>query len=118
MTGPLVAWTALGLSILASVAGQTLLKAGASATTFWAQLLEPRSIAGLAAYGLAAFFYMRALRDLPISVALPVTGVTYLAAALVGALLFGERLAALQFAGIALICAGVGLLVGTVGPVR
>lgn len=109
------AWLMLGLSIAASVVGQTLLKAGASAPDFRAQLLDIRSVIGLAAYGLAALFYMLALRRLPMSVALPLTAVTYLGAVLMGRVAFGEQLNTAQVAGMALIGAGV-LLLGTNTP--
>lgn len=105
-----LAWLTLGASILASIAGQTLLKAGASAADFRSQLLDPRSLIGLAAYGVAAVFYMVALRRLSMAVALPLTSATYLGAALVGFLVFGERLNVGQISGLAVIGAGVLIL--------
>jgi small multidrug resistance pump len=110
VSGLQFAWLTLGLSILTSVAGQTLLKAGASAPDFRTQLLDPRSMAGLAAYGIAALFYMLALRRLPMSVALPLTATTYLGAVLMGRIAFGEQLNAAQIAGMILVGAGVLLL--------
>lgn len=103
------AWAALGLSVAASIVGQWLLKAGASTSGFQAQLLDPRSLGGLIAYGVAALFYMLALRRLPVSVALPLTAVTYLGSAMVGYALFNERLNPGQLTGLAVI--GVGVLV-------
>ncbi len=109
-----VAWLSLIASITASIAGQALLKAGSAAVDFRAQLLDPRSIAGLAAYGLAALLYMVALRRLPMSVALPFTALTYVAAALVGRWAFAEQLNLVQAAAITLICVGaVTLAVGS-----
>lgn len=109
MTAPSYAWAALGLSIVASILGQWLLKAGASTGAFIEQLFDPRSVGGLTAYGVAALFYMLALRRLPVSVALPLTAATYLGSALVGYAAFGERLNFGQFAGLAVI--GLGVLV-------
>lgn len=106
MSGAALAWLALVGSIAASIAGQALLKAGSAAADFRAQLLDPRSLAGLAAYGLAAVLYMMALRRLPMSVALPFTAVSYVAAALVGRWAFAEQLNAVQLAAIAIICVG------------
>lgn len=109
-----LSWAALVASIGASIAGQALLKAGSAAADFRAQLLDPRSVAGLAAYGLAALLYMVALRRLPMSVALPFTAVSYVAAALVGRWAFAEQLNAVQIAAIAIICVGtVTLAVGS-----
>ena len=109
-----LSWAALVASIAASIAGQALLKAGSAAADFRAQLLDPRSVAGLAAYGLAALLYMLALRRLPMSVALPFTAVSYVAAALVGRWAFAEQLNTLQIAAIAIICIGtVTLAVGS-----
>lgn len=108
MTAQSYAWAALGLSIVASIVGQWLLKAGASTGAFMAQLFDPRSLGGLTAYGVAAIFYMLALRRLPVSVALPLSAATYLGGALVGYAVFNERMNLGQLAGLAVI--GVGVL--------
>ena len=110
MSAAAASWLALIASITASIAGQTLLKAGWSAGDFRAQLFDPRSLVGLAAYGLAALLYMLALRRLPMSVALPFTAVSYLAATLIGYFAFAERLNPTQLAAVAVISAGVVLL--------
>ena len=109
MTALQFAWLSLGLSIAASIFGQALLKAGASAVEFRTQLFDPRSLAGLAAYGVAAVFYMLALRRLPMAVALPLSATTYIGGALLGYLAFGERLNTGQLAG--LLAIGFGVLV-------
>ena len=70
-------WVNLWIAIIMSLAGQTLLKAGAVAhqasTALMAQFLNPRTIGGLALYVGAAFLYIIALRRIPLSVALPCT---------------------------------------------
>ena len=53
---------------------------------------------------------MVALRKLPMSVALPFTAVSYLAAALVGYFAFAERLNLMQMAAVGVICVGVVML--------
>ncbi len=103
-------WAALALAIATSLAGQTLLKAGAGAASFMAQLFDPRTMIGLVLYGGAALLYIVALRRIPMSVALPCTAVSYIAAALIGHYGFGEPLGALHIAAITLIGAGVVLL--------
>jgi small multidrug resistance pump len=103
-------WAVLALAIAISMAGQTLLKAGAGASSFLAQILDVRTLIGLCLYGGAAVLYIIALRRIPMSVALPCTAVSYVAAALIGHFAFAEALGTPQIGGIALICAGVVLL--------
>jgi small multidrug resistance pump len=103
-------WAVLAAAIGTSMAGQTLLKAGAGATDFIAQLLDWRTILGLALYGGAAILYIVALRRIPMSVALPFTAVSYVAALLIGHYVFGESITLQHIAAITLICAGVLLL--------
>lgn len=103
-------WAMLVLAIATSMVGQTLLKAGAAASDFLAQLFDWRTLLGLGLYGLAALLYIVALRRIPMSVALPCTAVSYIAAALIGHFGFGEPLTATHVAAIGLIGAGVVLL--------
>src|ERR1700728_1671079 len=98
-------WAVLVAAIVTSMGGQTLLKAGAGAPSFLGQLLDPRTLTGLFLYGGAALLYIIALRRIPMSVALPCTAVSYVAAALIGHYGFAEPLGAL-----ALICSGVVML--------
>jgi multidrug transporter EmrE-like cation transporter len=106
----MTAWLTLLGAILVSVAGQTLLKAGAAAADFRAQLLARPTLAGLLLYGGAAMLYIVALRRIPLSVALPCTALSYVAALLIGHYGFAEPLAGRQMAAVALICAGVAVL--------
>lgn len=103
-------WVVLAAAIVTSMAGQTLLKAGAGAADFTAQLLDWHTIVGLVLYGGAALLYIIALRRIAMSVALPCTAISYVAAALIGHYTFAEPLGAQHLAAIGLICAGVVLL--------
>jgi len=103
-------WGVLAAAIVTSMAGQTLLKAGAGAVDLLAQLLDLRTLFGLCLYGGAAFLYIIALRRIPMSVALPCTAVSYVAAALIGHYAFAEPMGMAQVGGIGLICAGVVML--------
>jgi small multidrug resistance pump len=103
-------WAVLVAAIVTSMGGQTLLKAGAGAPSFLGQLLDPRTLTGLFLYGGAALLYIIALRRIPMSVALPCTAVSYVAAALIGHYGFEEPLGGVQMGAIGLICAGVVLL--------
>lgn len=105
-----VYWTALAFAIMASWAGQTLLKAGAGAPDFVTQLLDWRTLVGLCLYGSASMLYLVALRRIPMSVAMPFTAVSYIAAVLIGHYAFAEAVSFMQLGAIALICAGVVLL--------
>ena len=103
-------WPALVAAVVASILGQGLLKAGAGAESFVVQLFDRRTLLGLALYGGSALLYIVALRRIPMSVALPSTAVSYVAAALVGHYVFGEPLSGQHAMGITLIAAGVALL--------
>jgi drug/metabolite transporter (DMT)-like permease len=103
-------YVVLGLSILAGIAGQMLLKAGADAPSLVAQMLRPSTLAGLALYGSAAFLYIFALRKIPLSVAFPSVSLSYAVVAVLGHFLFGEPFGPKQIGGIALIMGGVVLI--------
>jgi multidrug transporter EmrE-like cation transporter len=100
----------LAAAIATSMAGQTLLKAGAGVPSFIAQLFDPRTISGFILYGGAAILYIVALRRIPMSVALPCTAASYIAAALIGHYAFAEPLGPLRIGAIGCICVGVVLL--------
>ena len=103
----MIHWAALLAAIATSMGGQTLLKAGAGAPDFCRQLLDWRTMLGLALYGGAAMLYIIALRRIPMSVALPVTAISYIAAALIGHFVFQEPLTAMHLLAIGLIMLGV-----------
>jgi len=105
-----VYYVALAIGILAGIAGQMLLKAGAEAPDFVGQILRPSTLCGLALYGSAAFLYMVALRKIPVSVAFPSVSLSYAIVAVLGHFLFGEPFGIKQIGGIALIMGGVVLI--------
>jgi multidrug transporter EmrE-like cation transporter len=107
----MLSWLMLFSAIAISMGGQTLLKAGAQAGSLLQQLTDMRSLTGLCLYGTASLFYMVALRRIPMSVALPCTAISYVAAALIGHFVFDEALGLAHVAAIGLISAGVVLLV-------
>ena len=100
-------WGMLAGAVAVSIFGQTLLKAGSGEIDFLTQLLDWRTLVGLALYGGAAFLYIVALRRIPMSVALPCTAVSYVAAALIGHYAFHEPLTVSHIAAIGLITSGV-----------
>jgi small multidrug resistance pump len=103
-------WAALGGAIATTILGQSLLKAGAGAVDYLTQLSDWRTLVGLVLYGGAALLYIVALRRIPMSVALPCTAASYVAAALIGHYVFHEPLTGLHIGAIALIMGGVLLL--------
>ncbi len=103
-------WILLAAAITTSMLGQALLKAGAAAPNFVAQLFDRHTVIGLGLYGGAALLYISALRRIPMSVALPCTAASYAAALLVGHFAFDEPIGGAQLAAIGLISAGVLLL--------
>ena len=103
-------WVTLFAAIATSMAGQTMLKAGAGRADFITQLFDWRTLVGLCVYGGAAILYIVALRRIPMSQALPCTAISYVVAALIGHYGFGEPLGLPHLAAIALICAGVVIL--------
>lgn len=107
-------WLCLWGAILTSVFGQALLKAGAlgksAAQGFLSQVFDPQTLGGLALYGLAALLYTAALRRIPLSVALPCTASSYVAAVFVGHAAFGEPISTLHWSAVLVIGCGVALL--------
>lgn len=107
-------WVFLWLAILISVGGQTLLKAGAlgqaHSADFIAQVLDRRTVAGLTLYVAATFLYIVALRRIPLSVALPCTAASYIAAVFVGHFLYDEPITPIHVAAVVVIGFGVVLL--------
>ena len=106
----MVYYVALGIGIVAGIAGQVLLKTGADSPDFVSQILRPSTLCGLALYGSAAFLYIFALRKIPVSVAFPSVSLSYAIVAVLGHLLFGEPFGLKQIGGIALIMGGVVLI--------
>lgn len=104
-------WLSLALAIATSLAGQVLLKSGATAEGgFVTQLFRPQTVVGLGLYGGAALLYIVALRRIPMSVALPCTAASYVVAVMIGHFAFGEALGAQKIAAVALISLGVVML--------
>ena len=104
-------------SVACSVTGQILLKAGAQRLAahqpgafLVAAATEPRVVAGLAAWGGSAAFWLLVLRVAPLSRAYVLTSLSYVLVPLAGVLLFGEQLRRLHGLGTALIIVGVACL--------
>lgn len=104
-------YAALGAAIACGVGGQVLLKTGSARTAdLIGQFLDPFTLLGLGAYGLAAILYIIAIKKIPISLAFPSVSFSYAAVALIAHYAWGEALGPAQLAGIALIALGIVLL--------
>lgn len=102
---------ALFAGIALGVAGQLLLKAGATrANDVIAQFFQPFTIVGLGIYVFAAFCYIVAIKRIPISLAFPTVSLSYVIVTVAAHFLWDEQLGPPQFAGMALILGGILLL--------
>jgi drug/metabolite transporter (DMT)-like permease len=109
------------LSILASVAGQFLLKSGAlklgqvNAENWISHILGivtvPELVAGLICYGLGAIAYILVLTRVNLSVAGPAAALSYVFSVLVGYFMFHESIPLARVVGLGLIVCGVLLVV-------
>ena len=98
-------------AILFGVAGQIVLKSGATASeTVAAQFANPLTILGLAIYVLAALLYLVALKKIPVSIAFPSVAASYAAVAIIAHLMWNEPFGWPQFGGLVLIGSGILLI--------
>jgi small multidrug resistance pump len=103
-------WLILAAAIVTSMVGQFLLKTGAGTASFIDQVLDWHTQLGFCLYAGAALLYIVALRRIPMSVALPCTAISYVAAAVIGHYAFAEPIGSAHVAAILLISSGVLLL--------
>lgn len=104
-------YSALFAGIVFGVAGQLLLKAGATrATDIVGQFLHPLTIVGLGVYVFAALCYIVAIKRIPLSLAFPTVSLSYIIVTVAAHFLWNEHLGPPQFAGMALIAGGILLL--------
>ncbi|NJR64553.1 MAG: EamA family transporter [Leptolyngbyaceae cyanobacterium CRU_2_3] len=111
----------LFLSLLASVGGQFLLKAGAvklgkvSAGSVVSHIVgmvtTPEVLAGLALYGMGAIAYILLLTRVNLSVASPAIALSYVFAVLIGFFVFKEVIPIERVVGLGFIVCGVVLVV-------
>lgn len=95
-------WLYLGTAIVAEVIGTSALKASDGFTRLWP------SVTVVLGYGCAFWLLALTLRHIPVGVAYAIwSGLGIVLIALVGALVFGQKLDAPALTGMALIIAGV-----------
>lgn len=109
------------MSILASVAGQFFLKAGAlklgkvTSSNAISHILSiartPELLAGLTCYGLGALAYILLLTRVNLSIAGPAIALVYVFSVLMGFFIFREQIPPIRLVGLGLIVSGVILVV-------
>ena len=113
----------LVVSIAFAVAGQLTLKSAmtqvgrigraqvrAPAKTVVRAAKEPRLWIGLALFGISAAFWLVVLSRVPLSVAYPLVGLSYVLVVLLSRLLFHEQVPAMRWAGVVVIALGIALV--------
>ena len=103
--------------ILLAAAAQLLAKRGAGELEasgpfafVRAVLRNPYLLAGLACAFASPLVYILALRRIPLSVAFPITALTSVVVVAGGALFYREKVTAMHWLGVLLVCAGVALV--------
>src|SRR5689334_19742473 len=114
---------ALLFSILLGICGQLLMKHGALGASTAATTLHGAFTiaAAVLVYSVGIGCWILALRSLPLSVAYPVTSLSYVGILWGSSVWFGEHITPLRMLGVALIFAGVALVVlneGTQAPAQ
>ena len=104
-------YISLALAILIGTLAQIGLKEGTTKSdTIESLLIEPYILVSLIAYGVAAIFYILAIRHIPLSVAFPSVASSYVLVALISNLLWAEPFGKTQILGIGLIILGIYIL--------
>ena len=95
-------WLFLGIAIVAEVVGTSSLKASEGFTRLWPSVLV------ILGYGVAFYFLALTLKAIPVGIAYAIwAGLGIVLIALIGWLVFGQKLDLAGAAGMALIIAGV-----------
>ena len=111
----------LFISILSSVVGQFLLKAGAlklgavnadnAVSHILGIITVPELIGGLTTYGIGAVAYILLLTRVSLSIAGPSIALTYVFSVMLGHFMFGEAIPVARLVGLGLIVCGVILVI-------
>jgi multidrug transporter EmrE-like cation transporter len=111
-------WWLIGLSVLTSVAGQTVIKVGVGqpkTTTAMPGLYglvatiftSPLILFGLVLYGIGALAWIAVLARLNLSFAYPLLALNFVLIAIISRFFLGEAIPTMRWLGIAVICAGI-----------
>jgi drug/metabolite transporter (DMT)-like permease len=105
----------VGAMITFTVIANLLLKTGAvlgreAGGAWWDQLINWRIVAGFSSFAAAAVFYTLVLRDVPLNVAQSFTAAQFVAIVLASALVLGEPITGVRWAGMAMIACGIAIV--------
>jgi drug/metabolite transporter (DMT)-like permease len=98
-----------------TVIANLLLKTGAvsgreAGGAWWEQLFNWRIAAGFASFAVAALFYTLVLREVPLNVAQSFTAAQFVAIVVASALVLGEPITGIRWAGMGLIACGIAIV--------
>jgi multidrug transporter EmrE-like cation transporter len=121
--GRLVSLLLLLISVSFSIGGQLMLKAAmdrvgriggaeiaAAGDTLARAAREPRLWLGLFLFGISAIFWLVVLSRVPLSVAYPIVGISYILIVLLGRFVLNEPVPALRWIGVMVVAAGVAII--------
>lgn len=118
----MLVWFLLGMTVVLTGCAQVCLKLGMQSLVLHADpsrgsvglllsaATEWRLLGGLALYGVATISWLYVLSRLPLSLAYPFVGLSFVTVAVLSVVILGERIVPLQMAGTALIAVGVVLV--------
>lgn len=122
-TGRLISLGLLLISVSFSIAGQVALKAAmnrvgriggdeiaAAGDTIARAAREPRLWLGLFLFGISALFWLIVLSRVPLSVAYPIVGISYILIVLLGRFMLHEHVPALRWLGVVVVAAGIAII--------
>jgi multidrug transporter EmrE-like cation transporter len=122
-TGRLISLVLLVISVSFSIAGQLTLKAAmdrvgrigsaeiaAAGDTLSRAMKEPRLWLGLFLFGISAIFWLVVLSRVPLSVAYPLVGVSYILIVLLGRFALNETVPVLRWIGVLVVAAGIAII--------
>jgi multidrug transporter EmrE-like cation transporter len=121
--GRLVSLLLLLISVSFSIGGQLMLKAAmdrvgriggaeiaAAGDTLARAAKEPRLWIGLFLFGISAIFWLVVLSRVPLSVAYPIVGISYILIVLLGRFVLNEPVPALRWLGVLVVAAGIAII--------
>lgn len=108
---PLLTFLLLMGGAICAASGTLMLKTGATGRTGLVDFINPWIFAGLALYGLGSGMWILAMAKEPLSVVYPFTALSFVLVLGGAVVLQGERPGLVNLIGVAVVLAGIGLVV-------
>lgn len=125
-TGAAMSVALLVVSICFAIAGQLTLKSAMNqigrigsaqvsqaGSTITKAIKTPRLWIGLVLFGVSALFWLVVLSRVPLSLAYPLVGISYILIVAFARFFLGESVPALRWAGVAIVAAGIAIVGST-----